>query len=84
VRIAYRRLEEGQISSFDLIEQQRKLYDAKSRELAARADLNKSIVTLWQAKGTVLENCGITIARPERRKDLPTASKTGAFPAPRK
>ncbi len=84
VRIAYRRLEEGQISSFDLIEQQRKLYDAKSRELAARADLNKSIVTLWQAKGTVLENCGITIARPERRKDLPTANKTGAFPASRK
>jgi len=81
VRIAYRRLEEGQISSFDLIEQQRKLYDAKSRELAARADLNKSVVTLWQATGTVLENTGISILRPERKRDLPTAVKSGGLPA---
>ena len=81
VRIAYRRLEEGQISSFDLIEQQRKLYDAKSRELAARADLNKSVVTLWQATGTVLGNTGISILRPERKRDLPTAVKSGGLPA---
>jgi len=80
VRIAYRRLEEGQISSFDLIEQQRKLYDARSRELAARADLNKAIVNVWQATGTVLENTGVTIAKPERRRSLPEASKPGSFP----
>ena len=63
LRIAYRRLEAGQISSFDLIEQQRKVYDAASRELAAKGDLNKSIATLWQATGTVLENMGIAIVR---------------------
>jgi outer membrane protein len=64
VRIAYRRLEEGQFSSFDLIEQQRKLYDAKSRELGARAELDRAIVALWAATGTVLENTGITIVKP--------------------
>ena len=63
VRIAYKRLEEGQISSFDLIEQQRKVYDARSRELGAKADLNKSIATLWQATGTMIENMGIQIVR---------------------
>jgi outer membrane protein len=76
VRIAYRRLEEGQLSSFDLIEQQRKLYDAKSRELGARAELDRAIVALWAATGTVLENTGVTIARPNRRGQLPTAVKT--------
>ncbi len=59
VRIAYRRLDEGQISSFDIIEQQRKLYDARSRELAARTELNKSITQLWLVTGTVLEKMGI-------------------------
>jgi outer membrane protein TolC len=81
VRIAYRRLEEGQISSFDLIEQQRKLYDARSRELAARADLNKAIVNIWQATGTVLENTGVSITKKNRRYALPDATKPGPFPA---
>jgi len=84
VRIAYRRLEEGQISSFDLIEQQRKLYDARSRELAARADLNKAIVNIWQATGTVLENTGVTISKKNQRHALPEASKLGGFPASRR
>jgi outer membrane protein TolC len=75
VRIAYRRLEEGQLSSFDLIEQQRKLYDAKSRELGARAELDRAIVGLWAATGTVLENTGVTVVKPNRRGQLPTASK---------
>jgi outer membrane protein len=75
VRIAYRRLEEGQLSSFDLIEQQRKLYDAKSRELGARAELDRAIVGLWAATGTVLENTGVTVVKPNRRGKLPSASK---------
>ena len=75
VRIGYRRMEEGQISSFDLIETQRKLYDAKSRELAAQADLNKSIVTLWQATGTITDELGITIAQGKKSRDLPEATQ---------
>jgi outer membrane protein TolC len=82
VRIATRRLEEGQLSSFDLIEQRRKLYDAKSRELAAQSDLNKSIASLWQATGTVLENTRISIHRGSRRRDLPSAAQTKEASAP--
>ena len=78
VRIAYRRLEEGQFSSFDLIEQQRKSYDARSRELGARAELDRAIVALWAATGTVLENTGVTIVKPARRGQLPTATKGAA------
>jgi outer membrane protein TolC len=63
VRIAIRQLEEGKISSFDVIETQRRLYDAKSRELGARADLNKAITQLWLATGTMLEETGITIKK---------------------
>jgi len=66
VRIALRRLEEGQISSFDVIEQQRRLYDARSRELLARAELNKSITQLWLVTGTVVERSGIRFAPAER------------------
>jgi len=78
VRIAYRRLEEGQLSSFDLIEQQRRLYDAKSRELAARTELDRAIVALWVSTGTVLENTGVTITKPNRGGQLPFASKTSS------
>jgi len=60
VRIAYRRLDEGLISAFDVIDQQRKLYDAKSRELLAVGELNKSITQLWLVTGTVLQKEGIT------------------------
>ena len=37
VRIALKRLEEGQTSSFDVIQEQQKLYLSKSRELATIA-----------------------------------------------
>ncbi len=61
VRIAYRRLDEGQISSFDIIEQQRRLYDARSREAATRAELSKSITQLWLVTGTILEKLNIRL-----------------------
>ena len=59
VRIANRRLEEGQISSFDVIETRKKLYDAQSRALAAHAALETAITQLWFATGTVLDRTGI-------------------------
>jgi outer membrane protein len=64
VRIAYRRLDEGLISAFDVIDQQRKLYDAKSREIAAVAELNKSVTLLWLVTGTILEREGINFDEP--------------------
>jgi outer membrane protein len=66
MRIANRRIQEGQISSFDLIEQQRRLFEARSREVAARAELNKAITQLWLVTGTVLDKLGIQIAEPQR------------------
>jgi hypothetical protein len=67
VRISYRRLDEGQASSFDIIEQQRRLYDARSRELAAQAELNRSITQLWLVTGTILERTGVGFI-PDKRE----------------
>jgi outer membrane protein TolC len=79
--VGFRRMQEGLISNFDLIEQQRKLYEARTRGLNARAELNKSITQLWLSTGTVLENLGISYA--EERK--PTAPRPKIIsPAPPK
>lgn len=77
VRVGFRRMEEGLISNFDLIEQQRRLYEARTRELSAVAELNKSITQLWLATGTVLENLNITIpeARPVPKNPSPTPER---------
>ena len=77
VRVGFRRMEEGLITNFDLIEQQRRLYEARTRELSAVFDLNKSITQLWLATGTVLENLGITFA-----DDTTTKPKPAPAPAP--
>lgn len=66
VRAGFGRLEQGLISNLDLIEQQRRLYDARSRELSARAEMNKSITRLWLATGTVLENLGVSYNEDDR------------------
>lgn len=59
VRVSLKRLEEGQISSFELIEQSQKLGSAQSRELATVAELNKSISQLWLVTGTILDRQGV-------------------------
>ncbi len=74
VRIVLKRLTEGQTSSFDVIEQQQKLYFAKSRELASIAELNKSITQLWLATGTMLERNGIVFEHPANSKPKPPAT----------
>ncbi len=81
VRVGFRRMEEGLITNFDLIEQQRRLYEARTRELSAVFDLNKSITQLWLATGTVLENLGITFADVPAVKPKPAPAPT---PAPAK
>jgi outer membrane protein TolC len=67
VRIANRRLDEGQISSFDVIETTRRLYEARSRELDALAALQTSVTQFWLATGTVLDRTGISFKVPEGR-----------------
>lgn len=61
VQITYRRLDEGLMSAFDVLEQQRKLFDAKSREIGTVSELNKSITQLWLVTGTVLQRRGIQV-----------------------
>ena len=78
VRVGFRRMEEGLITNFDLIEQQRRLYEARTRELSAVFDLNKSITQLWLSTGTVLENLGITFA-----DDTTAKPKPAPAPAPK-
>jgi len=67
VRVASKRLEEGQLSSFELIEQSRRLGDARSRELGTIAEFNKSISQLWLVTGTVLDRQGIFFDEPAAR-----------------
>ena len=65
---------ERRVAVFDLIEQQRRLYDARTRELVAVAELNKSITQLWLATGTVLENLNIRLDDPKAaQKAIPKA-----------
>jgi outer membrane protein len=81
VRVGFRRMEEGLISNFDLIEQQRRAYEARTRELAAVAELNRSITQLWLATGTVLENLNISIGdveagrKPVKARPVSTSGK---------
>ncbi len=80
VKVGYRRLEEGLISNFDLIEQQRRLFDARTRELNAKAELNKAVTQLWLATGTVMENLGINYT--EESKAGKGSAKKAPTPAP--
>lgn len=65
VRAQNRRLEEGQASTLDLLDNRRLLYDAQGRELAAVDDLNKSIIDLYLATGTLLREQSITLVDDE-------------------
>jgi|GEM_PF-1328178 len=81
-RIGYRQMQEGMIQSFDLIEQQRRLYDARTRELNARAELNKSITQLWLATGTVMQNLGISYNEDPKNKTPKTQTQPPPPPVP--
>ncbi len=59
VKVGLKRMESGLLSSFELIEQQRRVYTARSLELTREVALNIAITELWLATGTVLENLGV-------------------------
>jgi outer membrane protein len=61
VRMQTGRLEEGQASTLDVIDNRRRLYDAQSSLLEANDDLNKSIVQLYLATGTLLRQQSIAL-----------------------
>lgn len=57
------RLENGQTSAFAVSELQRRLADARTRELAARVDLTKAVTELWSVSGQLLAQHGIDVNR---------------------
>jgi len=70
LKIANGELEQGLLSSFDVIDQKKKLDDARVRELSAVADMNVSLVQLWVATGTLLDeqNVQIGTSTPEKKQ----------------
>jgi outer membrane protein TolC len=56
-----KRLEQGVGISFNVLEAQKDLASASTRELAAKADLNKSLVELWLVTGTLLQRHNIAL-----------------------
>jgi len=56
-----KKLESGKSTSFNVLQLQRDLTDARSREISARADYNKALATLAQAEGSTLERRAIDV-----------------------
>ncbi len=82
------RLEQGVGVSFNILEAQKDLGAATSRELAARADLSKSLVDLWLSTGTLLSRLDIVLeADPDApvlvSDHAPSGKQGAALPAPR-
>ena len=65
VRAQNRRLEQGQASTLDILDDRRRLYAAQSGELEAIDDLNKSIVELYLSTGTLLNQEAIALVDDE-------------------
>lgn len=56
-----KRLNEGVATSFEVLQLQREFAQARSREIAAITDLNKDIIDLQMATGTLLNAQGINL-----------------------
>ncbi|MGC3990424.1 MAG: TolC family protein [Chthoniobacteraceae bacterium] len=61
LKIANGELDQGLLSSFDVIDQKKKLDDARIRELQAVVDMNVSLVQLWVSTGTLLDEQNVHI-----------------------
>lgn len=66
IKIQNKRLEQGQVSSFDIIDTRKRLFDARTREISAQAELDKSIVQLWFAAGTLFDEKHIVVEESEK------------------
>ena len=56
-----KRLEAGTSTSYTVLQHQRDLTDARSKEIRAIADYNESLATLYRAEGTLLEKNHVTV-----------------------
>lgn len=57
------RLKQGVTNSFQILAAQEDVATAETRKLAAQVDLNKAVIDLWLANGTLLEQLGISVDR---------------------
>ncbi len=73
VKMQDQRLEAGQSSTLDILDNRRRLYDAQAAALEAVDDLNKSIVQLYLATGTLLREQSIVLVDDE--PDAPGRNK---------
>lgn len=58
-----KRLEAGQTTSFNVLLFQDKVSSARTREVAAQVDLEKTLAEVWAASGQLFEKTGFTFAR---------------------
>ncbi len=72
-----KRLSEGVTTSYQVLQLQKEYSQARSRELAARADLNKDLVDVWLSTGTLLEKQNIVVTG-----DKPAIASAAPVPAP--
>lgn len=56
-----KRMQEGVTNSFEILVAQDEFATAKTRATAAEADLQKAVIDLWLASGTLLPNLGIDL-----------------------
>lgn len=64
-----KRFEKGLTSSFNVLEFQTKLSDVRTREVAARIDLQKAQAELWSVTGQLPRHLGVEIVSSANRRD---------------
>ena len=77
-----KRLNEGVTTSFEVLQLQKDYSQARSREYAALADMNKDIVDLHLATGTLLDQQGLTLLSdaPKTRQQFAAVAVAGQAP----
>gem|GEM_PF-2574155 len=64
-----KRFEKGLTSSFNVLEFQTKLSDVRTREVAARIDLQKAQAELWSVSGQLPRELGVEIVAASDRRE---------------
>ena len=77
-----KRLQQGVSTSYQVLQLQRDYSQARSRELATLADLNKDIADLYLTTGTLLEKHQITTEPAPQLENVKLKPTNGVVPAP--
>ncbi len=81
---ADRLIEEGKVSSYDVLEYQSQYIQARARELEAIVSYQKAIANVWHAQGVILDRFGIRVEdeayRHYKKKNRRTIELPGVDP----